>query len=102
MSTFQIPKSKASIKQNRFEFAFPDEPDKTYSIPLLKYLKPSLGMKLGTVDKAEALGLVFDAYFPGEDLADRFEDGSQLEAFMEAWTEASGVTLGESEGSADS
>ncbi len=51
---FQVPKSKASIKQNRFEFQMPGS-DKTYSIPLLKFIRPSLTVKIGELSEIEGL-----------------------------------------------
>lgn len=96
---YEIPKSKASIGQNRFEFRFPDS-DRVHSVPLLKYLKPSLAMQI--VESSEMVGarMLLDTYL-GETFED-FEDSEQLQAFMAAWQEASGIALGESQASSSS
>lgn len=98
---YEVPKSQASIGQNRFEFKFPGSAKK-YSIPLLKYLKPSLALEFDVMSPAEACAAVFDTYFPGQDLFAKFEDGGQFDSFMNAWQTASGIDLGESEGSPNS
>lgn len=127
MSKFQVPASKASIGQNRFEFEFGD---KTYSIPKLQYLKPSLMKQLNGQDaEMLVLGLV-DEYYPAipaepaveaveatestpavearpavagrPALSDEFASLDQLLALYEAWAEASGLTVGESSGSGGS
>lgn len=95
---YEVPKSKASINQNRFEFKFPGSPKK-YSIPLLKFLRPQLALSFDRMTEMEAIVAVFEAYFPGEDLFGQFESAEQFEAFLNAWQEASGIDLGESEGS---
>lgn len=94
---FEVPKSKASINQNRFEFKFPGS-QKKYSVPLLKYIRPALALRFEEMTETEAIVAIFEEYFPGQDLFAKFESGEQFEAFMEAWQEASGITLGESEG----
>lgn len=94
---FQVPQSKKSIRQNRFEF---DIDGTTYSIPLLKYApveaaeafendKPIRALMLAANDKAAA------------DII-RSLDGEQFQALMDAWTEASDVTPGESPASTGS
>lgn len=97
---FEVPKSKASIKQNRFEFKLPGGA-KVYSLPLAKYLKPALAMRMDK-DQTEAMFLLFESYYPGEQIFDKFEDGEQFEAFINAWNEASGIDMGESSASSDS
>lgn len=128
MSKFQVPASKASIDQNRFEFDMPD--GKTYSIPKLQFIKPSLMKQLNGKDaEMLVLGLV-DEYYPAVPaqaavehvpatettpavlaqpavegrpaLSDEFESLDQLLALYEAWAEASGITMGESSGSGGS
>lgn len=91
---YEIPKSKASIAQNRFEFQFPGD-ERTFSVPLLQYVKPALALQFRPgADEAELARQLFAEYLP--DSLDRFEDGEQLAAFLNAWQEASGVGLGES------
>lgn len=95
---YEIPKSRASIAQNRFDFKFAGS-TKKYSVPLMKYIKPALAMRLEQMSNTEVVVALFEEYFPGEALFEKFEDGEQFEAFMRAWQEASGVDLGESEAS---
>lgn len=94
---FEVPASKRSIKQNRFEFKVGGA---THSIPLLKFLPAS------AAESFEA-GKQITAVIAGCDSDDakdaiRSLDGDQLEAFMNAWAEASGVSPGESSASSDS
>lgn len=91
---FAVPASKQSIGQNRFEFTLPDDPEKMYSVPLLKYLKPALVVKAETMSELAFAGMIFEEYLP--DAFDKFEDAEQMQAFMEAWGEASGISTGES------
>lgn len=115
MSVYEVPASKASIKQNRWEFKMPD--GKKYSIPKLQYIKPALGLKFAelevttdadgnqTADVHETSALVkavFETYFPDKDLFGLFEESEQFADWMTAWTEASGVSLGKSEASQES
>jgi hypothetical protein len=88
---------------------------KKYSIPKLEYIKPALGLKFAelevttdpktgkqTADMHETsklVKLIFETYFPGKDLFELFDETEQFGEWMEAWTEASGVTLGKSEAS---
>lgn len=97
MSTFHVPRSKASIKQNRFQFTMPDDPKRVYDIPLLKYLPPKLAVEASELSEIAFTKLLFETYMP--DAFDQFEDSEQLQAFMAAWSEASNVTPGESSAS---
>ena len=96
---YEVPKGKASVKQNRFEFRMPGK-TKVYSVPKLQYLKPSLALKLDGLSEIDAARLLFAEYLP--EAFDQFEDGEQLQDFMAAWTDASGVGLGESGASPES
>jgi hypothetical protein len=96
---YQVPASKASIKQNRFEFQLPGS-KKVHSVPLLKYLKPSLALELEEASELAAAKILFNEYLP--EAFPQFEDAEQLEAFLEAWKDASGIGVGESGASADS
>lgn len=98
-AVFMVPASKASLHQNQFRFQLPDE-DRVRSIPKLKFLKPSLAVKIEAMGVQEAVIELFTIYEP--DLLDRFDGLDQLEAFTEAWAAASGITLGESKPSSDS
>jgi hypothetical protein len=106
---FEVPKAKASIRQNRFEFKMPD--GKKYWVPLLEFIKPSLALKFAdlelTTDEdgnktadakvtSELVRLLFEAYYPDKDLFAQFDDSDQFAKWMEAWAEASGASLGES------
>lgn len=90
---YTVPPSKKSQKQNLFEFCLPDS-DQVYAVPLLQYLKPSLMLAAEDLSEVGLAKLLFDTYLP--EAFDRFEDAEQLTAFMDAWSEASGVTPGES------
>lgn len=96
---FQVPASKASVKQNRFEFTFPGSKE-VHSIPLMKFLKPAVALRLNGMSEADAGLLLLNDLLP--DVINEFEDTEQLEAFVNAWSEASGVTPGESPASAAS
>lgn len=98
---FEIPKSQASIAQNRFEFTFPGS-KKKYSLPLLKFIRPSLIRDIGQLDEMDGFSKILTEYYPNEDLFAKFDDADQFEAFIEAWKDESGVSLGESEDSTDS
>lgn len=94
---FQVPKSKKSIKQNRFEF---EVDGKKFDIPLLKF---------APVEAAEAFeqgknvaGILAACNSDSARDAVRAMDGEQFEALIEAWTEASDVTPGESPASSES
>lgn len=116
---FQVPASKASIKQNQFEFEVPVSGKKTrkYTVPKMQYISSDLrermqraslplqGLKEGdSVEPAVQIELsivqreLFDRYAPG--LYELVTD-DQILAIQEAWQEASSVTLGESSPSAD-
>ena len=94
---FDVPASKKSIKQNRFEFTLEGE---KHSIPLLKF---------APVEAAEQFELGRDvsgilACCENDKARDAIRglDGDQFGALMDAWSEASGVTAGESEASEES
>jgi hypothetical protein len=90
---FQVPASKSSVKQNRFEFSLPGSA-KVYSVPKLEYVKPSLALQFEDATDVGAARLLFGAYLP--EAFGLLEDVEQLGALMEAWKDASGVTPGES------
>ena len=88
--TFQVPESKKSIKQNRFEF---EVDGKTYDIPHLKFAPVAAIEKFEQEQNMAGLLLTADTDAAREVI--RSFDGSQLEPFIEAWQEASGVEGGE-------
>jgi len=98
---YAVPKSKASLPENRFEFHFPPS-KKKYSIPLLKFIRPVIAAEIADMGDAQASRHVLRAYFPDEDLLALFDDQDQFEDWVEAWKKASGIGLGESEASSDS
>lgn len=111
--TFQVPASKASIKQNLFEFTLPDD-DKVYALPKMQYLDADLSADLTVLtprikDAQEGDGLgsdpalladiaslqrrMIERYAPG--VYGRMS-GDQVASLVNAWQEASSVTVGES------
>lgn len=98
-AVFRVPASKASLEQNRFRFQLPDE-DRIRSIPKLKFLKPSLAVRIEDMPLQQAVIELFTVY--EKDLLDRLDGIDQLESFVLAWAEASGIALGESKPSSDS
>ncbi|MCJ1687786.1 hypothetical protein [Rathayibacter sp. VKM Ac-2927] len=96
---FTVPASKASIKQNRFEFKLPGD-DTTYSLPKLQFVKPKLVLQISGSSKADVVRLLMDHYIP--DAFEQIESLEQLTALYEAWADASGITPGESSASTDS
>lgn len=116
--TFEVPASKASIKQNQFEFKVPGE-RKARALPALKYLPIGMRNKLaaaaGPIQAAKDAGKdparedlarlgalqleLLEKYAPG--ITDVLDE-EQLAALLTAWQEASGITVGESRASATS
>lgn len=114
---FKVPESKASIKQNQFEFTLPGG-KKVYSLPKMQYISSDLRERMQSVgsalkadvdagrepspEAAAEMGRLqrelFEKYAP--ELYKKVSD-DQLEAIQEAWQEASNITLGESSPSAD-
>ena len=99
MSAYIVPPSAASEPENRFEFTMPD--GNTYDVPKLGYLRPELAMRIVTTSEIEGAQILFSEFLPPGVFA-MFEDTKQLEGLVNAWKEASGVSLGESEASASS
>jgi hypothetical protein len=115
---FEVPASKASLKQNVFEFKVPGE-KKTRSLPLLKFTPIGYRNRLANLaapiqaaqqagkdpeqDDLRALGTVqlelLERYSPG--ITDVMDD-EQLAALLKAWQEASQISVGESRASAAS
>lgn len=118
---FQVPASKASFKQNVFEFQLPGD-EKVWSIPLVRYVSSELLMEMQeltgplksvleaggkpTPEQASMLATVqqkiFEHYCPGIYKVTTLD---QVTALLEAWRDASNpngadVDLGESSPSA--
>lgn len=95
---FQIPESKRSIKQNRFEFTLPD--GTTASMPKAKYLTIGQVERLSKLGTEMALTDMLELFEEPDALeAVRTLDGEQLQALMEAWQVDSGISVGESSAS---
>lgn len=94
---YEVPESKRSIKQNRFEFK---ADGKVYSMPQLKFLPMAAAELMEQGKEMAAIMLALD----DDDArgAVRKMDAEQFKGLMGALAEASGVELGESSGSADS
>jgi hypothetical protein len=88
---YEVPKSKAGLKANRFEFKIDG---KVYSVPLLKNLPIDAAIKLGEGGLANLV-----AAFGEHEAVVRTLDEEQLDALTDAWAKASGITLGESSAS---
>ena len=115
---FEVPASKASLKQNVFEFQVPGE-KKARSLPLLKFTPIGYRDKLAKlarpIQEAQEAGKdpdqealrelgelqleMLERYSPG--LADVMDD-EQMGALLRAWQEASRISVGESPASAAS
>lgn len=94
---FEVPTSKKSIKQNRFSFKVGN---KTYDIPLLKFAPVAAAEAFE--EERNVAGLMLCCENDAARDAIRRMDGDQFGALMDAWQAASGVDVGESDGSADS
>lgn len=88
---YQVPKSKKSIKQNQFEFEIDG---KQYTVPLLKYLPVSTIIRF----ESEGFKAVLEAFGTHADIVGAL-DQEQFEGLTKAWTEESGIDLGESQAS---
>lgn len=121
---FKVPASKASIKQNQFEFELEvpgsngKKKSKRFTLPKMQYISSDLrermqrtsiplkaaidaGIEPDPADAVEASKIqreLFEKYAPG--LYELVTD-DQIQALQAAWQEASGITLGESSPSAD-
>lgn len=114
---FQVPESRASIKQNVFEFKVPGS-KKQWALPKMQYLNADQSERLTTLSaraKAQREAGVKDVELSAEIAHLQREvveatcpglyallDGEQMSALMQAWQEASTVSLGESSPSAQS
>lgn len=100
--TFEIPQSKAAASENQFSFRLPGD-DRTYTVPLIRYLPVGLVERLSDKGSTTDLSAVLDAFGEGDAAAAvRKLDAEQFDALMRAWAEASGVELGEPSASSSS
>jgi hypothetical protein len=115
---FEVPASRASLKQNVFEFQVPGE-KKPRSLPLMQFTPIGYRSRLEKLARPikaaqeagkdpetadlQALGALqlemLEGYSPG--LADVMDD-EQMGALLKAWQEASRISVGESRASAAS
>jgi hypothetical protein len=93
---FQVPASKKSIGQDKFEFEIDGE---THSITRAKFLSIGTQLSLDSADAQERITILFGE--PGSKLGDavRGLDSDQFDALMDAYNEDSDVAPGESQGS---
>lgn len=88
---FDVPTSKKSIKQNRFEFTLDGV---THSIPLLKFAPVEAAENFEL--NRNVAGILACCENDAARDAVRSLDGEQFDALLEAWGNASRVTPGES------
>lgn len=106
---YEVPESKRSIDQDKFEFKVPGDRRK-YKIPKVKYLPLDAIKKLeaaargGEAAKDVTLDDIVNLF--GSDAAVQKAigtlDTSQLQALTIAWQQDSGVSVGESSASSSS
>lgn len=118
MAVHEVPASKASIKQNQFEFKVPGE-RKTRSLPLMQYLPLSVRGRMGQLAAPIKAAKDRGEEVPPEDLnalgqmqldmLERFSpgitdllDNDQLAWLLTNWEKASTISMGESKASAGS
>jgi hypothetical protein len=87
---FQVPASKKSHKQNRFEF---EHDGKTFSIPLLKYIPAAAAELLEEGKLISALIVACDD--AAAQSAVRLMDADQIDVLTDAWKDASDISPGE-------
>lgn len=93
------PSGAADKPENRFDFQLWND-ETIYSIPKLAYIKPDLLRKItGQELTSGILGLI-EEYNPG--VTAKLEDSEQLGGIISAWSEESGISVGESSGSSTS
>lgn len=97
---YEVPKSKKSLKQNRFSFKHDGQ---TFELPKFKFLTVGQ-LELMSGEGTQLTGMLSIAGGADTPLGRAFRelDGEQLEGLVEAWQADSGVTLGESKASDDS
>lgn len=112
---YAVPPSKASVKQNRFEFTVPGS-KRVHSVPKVQYIKPAYLKQLQDIadgagegdalTKEQQVALyqaqlaMFEHYVPG--FTDLFDDSEQIGELMAAWQAESNISLGESSASSAS
>jgi hypothetical protein len=92
--TFEVPASKASVGQDKFDFSIAG---KKYSVRKLKYVP--IGQRSSISHDGEAQLEFFGVDGTKQGDAVRGLDEEQFKALVEAWQADSEVTVGESEAS---
>lgn len=116
MSTFQVPASKASIKQNQWSFTLPT--GEKFTVPKMQYLNADIRQRMARIG-ADLKRIIDEGGKPNpqqvaelqtvqRELLEKYAPGiytlvsdDQIEAIFSAWQEASGISVGESSASAD-
>lgn len=96
---YEVPVSKASIKQNKFEFK---SGAKTYSLPKLQYLSLNQMAPFESIGDQSTTSEIVDAFKPISAEVARVVGGFDTEQFRDffaAWRDASDVAVGESKAS---
>lgn len=114
--TFQVPASKASIKQNQFEFTLPG--GEHYVVPKMQFLNADIRQRMSRIG-ADLKAVIDEGGKPSplqsaelqqvqRELLENYAPGlyalvsdDQVQAIFSAWQEASNITAGESSASAD-
>lgn len=114
--TFQVPASKASIKQNQFEFELPT--GEKFTVPKMQYLNADIRQRMSRIG-ADLKEVIDEGGKPSpiqaaelqqvqRELLENYAPGvyslvsdDQVQAIFAAWQEASNITPGESSASAD-
>lgn len=112
---YAVPPSKASVKQNRFEFTMPGS-KKVHSVPRVEFIRPAFLRDLSALTADVPDGqepsdrvkmalyqtqlAIFEHYVPG--FTEMFDDSEQIGTLMAAWQAESSISLGESSASAGS
>lgn len=114
--SFQVPASKASIKQNQFDFDLPT--GEHFTLPKMQYINADIQQRMSRIGAAlkkvlddggkptpqqsaelqEVQRELLERYAPG---LYSLVENDQIQSIFEAWNEASSIGLGESSASAD-
>lgn len=93
---YEVPASKASIKQNRFEFKVGQ---KTYSLPKMQYLSLNQMALMQTIDESASVETIVHAFVSVDSAAGKAIgalDQEQVKGLFAAWQAESNISVGES------
>jgi hypothetical protein len=98
--TYHVRPSRVADPKNRFEFDLPN--GKSYSIPKMQFLKPTVAFAVQE-NAMTGMKVLFEEYMP--EVLEQLDDNEQLIDLFKAWEAASSgpdgtVSLGESVASA--